>query len=85
MIWILLSIGYVALGYLYSEVVWKAPEVKEVLEEHYAMSPEGSFEGKLAVIKLLIALFWPVFFFVPIGIYALQELGIMKPDDEEEE
>jgi len=85
MIWILLSIGYAAIGYLYADAAWNSPEVKEELEEMYSMSPEGSIEGRLAIVKLLIAIFWPVFFFGSIGVYTLQVLGIIKPDDEEEE
>jgi hypothetical protein len=84
MIWILLSIGYAAIGYLYADTAWNAPEVKEELEELQSMSPEGSVEGRLAVVKLIIAVFWPVFFFGSIGAYILQVLGIISPPDEEE-
>ncbi len=83
MIWILLSIGYVAIAYLYAEAVWNSPEVKEALEEIYSLSP-GVAEGRLGLVKLLIALFWPVFLFGGIGAYTLQVLGIIKPGGEEE-
>jgi len=85
MIWILLSIGYAAIGYLYADTAWNAPEVKEELEELQSMSPEGTVEGRLAIIKLAIAVLWPVFFFGSIGYYILQVLGIVSPDEEEEE
>lgn len=49
------------------------------------MTPEGMIEGKLAIAKLLIALFWPVFLFGSIGVYILQVLGIISPPNEKED
>ena len=83
MIWILLSIGYVAIGYLYSEAAWDAPEIKEELEELRSIAPPG-IDRQLAAVKILIALLWPVFFFGSIFAYTLQVLGIIKPGEEDE-
>jgi len=83
MIWILLSIGYVAIGYLYSEAAWDAPEIKEELEELRSIAPPG-IDRQLAAAKILIALLWPVFFFGSIFAYTLQVLGIIKPGEEDE-
>jgi hypothetical protein len=85
MIWILLSIGYAAIGYLYADAAWNSPEVKEEVEELLSTSPEGSVEAGLAIAKLIIAVFWAVFFLGSIGAYILQVLGIISPSDEEEE
>lgn len=85
MIWILLSVLYVAIGYLYSEAAWNSPEIKEELEEILSMVPPGMMDRQLAGAKILIALFWPVFFFGSIITYTLQVLGIIDPNDEEEE
>lgn len=85
MIWILLSILYVALGYLYSETAWSSPEIKKELEELLSMVPPGTMDRHLAAAKILIALFWPVFLFGSIGVYILQVLGIISPPNEEED
>ena len=84
MIWIPLSVLYVAIGYLYSEAAWNAPEIKEELEELRSIAPPEMINGRLAAAKILIALLWPVFFFGSIFAYTLQVLGIIKPGEEDE-
>lgn len=56
---VLLSILYVALGYLFSEVVWSAPELKEAIEELAATTPEELLVFPLVFAKFVTALFWP--------------------------
>ncbi len=85
MIELLLAIGYVAIGYLYADAAWNSPEIKEELEELQSMTPEGMLDRKLAAAKILIAIFWPVFLLGSIGVYILQVLGIISPNDEEGE
>ncbi len=84
MIWIPLSVLYVALGYLYAEAAWNAPEIKEELEEIRSTIPPEMIDKKLAAAKILIALLWPVFLFGSIFAYTLQALGIIKPGEEDE-
>jgi len=85
LIGILLSVLYFAIGYLYSDAAWNAPEIKEELEELRSMAPDGMIDKQLAGAKLLIALLWPVFFFGSIIAYTLQVLGIIKTGEDEEE
>lgn len=84
MIGILLSVLYVAIGYLYADAAWNAPEIKEELEEIRSIAPPEMIDKKLAAAKILIALLWPVFFFGSIFAYTLQALGIIKPGEEDE-
>ncbi len=84
MIWIPLSILYVTLGYLYADVAWNAPEIKEELEELRSIAPPEMINSRLAAAKILIALLWPVFLFGSIFAYTLQALGIIKPGEEDE-
>ncbi|KKM88704.1 hypothetical protein LCGC14_1255990 [marine sediment metagenome] len=84
MIGILLSVLYVTIGYLYSDVAWNTPEIKAELEELRSIAPPEMINGRLAAAKILIALLWPVFFFGSIFAYTLQALGIIKPGEEDE-
>ena len=84
MIGILLSVLYVAIGYLYADTAWNAPEIKEELEELHSIAPPEMINGRLAAAKILIALLWPVFLFGSIFAYTLQALGIIKPEEEED-
>ena len=82
MIVILLSLLYAALGYLYSEAAWNAPEIKKELEELRSIAPPEMINGRLAIAKLVIAVFWPIFFFGSLFAMALQSLGIIKGEEE---
>jgi len=82
LIGILLTVLYFAIGYLYSDAAWNAPEIKEEMEKLRSIAPPG-IERQLAGAKLLIAVLWPVFFFGSIIAYTLQVLGIIKTDEEE--
>ena len=62
MIWILSSILYVLLGYVYSEAVWNDPEVKEEIENIQAIAPDlERVNAQLALVRLIVAVFWPIF------------------------
>ena len=52
MIWILLSVLYVVAGYLYADVAWNSPEVKEELEKLHSMPPSEMIDRELAVAKI---------------------------------
>ena len=82
MIVVLLSLLYMALGYLYSELAWNDPGLKEELEELRSIAPPEMINGRLAIAKLLIAVFWPIFFFGSLFALALQALGIIKSEEE---
>ncbi len=82
MVVILLFILYAALGYLYSEVAWNDPEIKEELEKLQSIAPPEIINGRLARIKLIIAVAWPFFFFGSLFALALQALGIIKSEKE---
>ena len=56
---VLLSILYVALGYLFSEVVWNAPELKKAMEELAATTPEELLVFPFVLARFCTALFWP--------------------------
>lgn len=84
MIWILLSVLYAALGFLYSEAAWNAPEIKKELEELRSIAPPEMINGRLAIAKLVIAVFWPIFFFGSLFALLLQVLGIIKKEEEDE-
>ena len=77
------SILYVVLGYLYSEAVWNAPEIKEAIEELQSTVPPEVIEGNLVLVKLLVALFWPAFFFGSLTLYLLAKAGIIEMEEEE--
>jgi len=86
MIWILLSVLYVALGYLYAEAAWRSPEIKEELENIRAVIPPEMIEKKLALAKLILVIGWPICFIGTIVVYIRQVLGIissMKKDEDE--
>ena len=56
---VLLSILYVALGYLFEEALWNAPELKEDMEELAATTPKELLVFPVALARLVMALFWP--------------------------
>ncbi len=85
MIWILLSVLYVAIGYLYADLAWNASEIKEELENIRAVIPPEMIEKKLALAKLILAIGWPIFFIGSIVAYTLQVLGVISPMKKDED
>jgi hypothetical protein len=59
---VLLSILYVALGYLFSEAVWSAPELKKAMAELAATTPEELLVFPFVLARFVTALFWPFLF-----------------------
>ncbi len=86
-IWILLSLLYVAAGWLYSEAMWNNPEIQEGIEDLCSTMPPEAVRGPLAFVKLLVAIFWPLLFIWSLIMYFVDaikvKLGLKEKSKEE--
>lgn len=79
---VILSIIYAILGYLCAEAVWRDPEIRKEIEKLRSIAPPEIVNSRLAIAKLVIAVFWPFFFFGSFFIWSLQKLGIIRGEKE---